>query len=159
VLLAKLDGFDQGADKWLAKQIAGDALPMAIILDLRDNDGGDADVIARTAGLFFADDRPLVRRIGAHENVQRLHGSGERAFRGKLAILVGPESASGAEALAALIDESGRGVTVGQRTAGALTGASEYRLPDGGELSVAEFDIRTPSGRRLEGIGLQPHIL
>jgi carboxyl-terminal processing protease len=57
-----------------------------------------------------------------------------------------------------VIDESGRGITVGERTAGALTGASEYRLPDGGELSVAEFDIRTPGGKRLEGVGLEPRI-
>jgi C-terminal processing protease CtpA/Prc len=99
-----------------------------------------------------------VRRIERRENVQKLHGIGARAYVGPLAILVGPDSASGAEALAALVDESGRGVTVGERTAGALTGASEYKLPDGGQLSVAEFDIRTPAGRRLEGVGLEPHI-
>jgi carboxyl-terminal processing protease len=158
VLLAALDGFDPGDDRWLARSIGEGPAPSAVILDLRDNDGGDADVIASVAGLFFAEDRPLVRRIERRENVQKLHGIGARAYVGPLAILVGPDSASGAEALAALVDESGRGVTVGERTAGALTGASEYKLPDGGQLSVAEFDIRTPAGRRLEGVGLEPHI-
>ena len=158
ILLIALDGFDIGDDKWLARIIAEKPAPSAIILDLRDNDGGDADVIAKVAGRFFAEDRPLVGRLGRHENVQMLRGTGERAYRGPLAVLVGPDSASGAEALAALIDESGRGLTIGERTAGALTGASEYELPDGGQLSVAEFDIRTPGGRRLEGVGLEPHI-
>jgi carboxyl-terminal processing protease len=158
VLLAALDGFDPGDDKWLARTLDADPPPAAVILDLRDNDGGDADVLAKVAGLFFAEDRPLVHRIERRENVQKLHGTGKRAFLGPLAILVGPDSASGAEALAALIDESERGVTVGERTAGALTGASEYKLPDGGQLSVAEFDIRTPGGQRLEGVGLQPRI-
>jgi carboxyl-terminal processing protease len=158
ILLIALDGFDIGDDKWLARLIAEKPAPAAIILDLRDNGGGDADVIAKVAGRFFTEDRPLVRRLGRHENVQMLRGTGERAYRGPLAVLIGPDSASGAEALAALIDESGRGLTIGERTAGALTGASEYKLPDGGQLSVAEFDIRTPAGRRLEGIGLEPRI-
>jgi len=158
VLLVALDGFNRGDDKWLARTLEDGPSPSAVILDLRDNDGGDADVIARVAGLFFEDDRPLVRRIERKENVQKLHGTGDRAYAGPLAVLVGPDSASGAEALAALVDESGRGTTVGERTAGALTGASEYKLPDGGQLSVAEFDIRTPAGKRLEGVGLEPRI-
>ena len=158
VLLVALDGFDRGDDKWLARALEDGSPPSAVILDLRDNDGGDADVIAKVAGLFFAQDRPLVRRIERKENIQTLHGTGSRAYSGPLALLVGPTSASGAEALAALIDESGRGITIGERTAGALTGASEYRLPDGGQLSVAEFDIRTPGGKRLEGVGLEPRI-
>ena len=158
VLLVALDGFNPGDDKWLARTLEDGPRPSAVILDLRDNDGGDADVIAKVAGLFFAEDRPLVQRIERRQNVQKLHGTGRRAYLGPLAILVGADSASGAEALAALVDESGRGITVGERTAGALTGASEYRLPDGGQLSVAEFDIRTPGGRRLEGVGLEPRI-
>ena len=158
VLLIALDGFDPGDDKWLARTLDDGAPPAAVILDLRDNDGGDADVLARVAGLFFAEDRPLVHRIERKDEVQKLRGTGKRAYLGPLAVLVGPDSASGAEALAALVDESGRGITVGERTAGALTGASEYKLPDGGQLSVAEFDIRTPGGKRLEGVGLQPRI-
>jgi carboxyl-terminal processing protease len=157
VLLVAMDGFDPGADRWLARTLAASP-PSAVILDLRDNDGGDADVIAKVAGLFFSEDRPLVRRVARGETTQMLRGTGRKAYLGPLAILVGPTSASGAEALAAVIDESKRGVTVGERTAGALTGASEYKLPDGGQLSVAEFDIRTPDGRRLEGVGLEPRI-
>jgi carboxyl-terminal processing protease len=158
VLLVALDGFNPGDDKWLARELDEGPPPSAVVLDLRDNDGGDADVIARVAGLFFAEDRPLVQRIERKQNIQKLHGTGRHAYLGPLAVLVGSDSASGAEALAALIDESGRGITVGERTAGALTGASEYKLPDGGQLSVAEFDIRTPGGKRLEGVGLEPRI-
>jgi carboxyl-terminal processing protease len=158
VLLIGLDGFDPGADRWMRSEIAH-AAPAGVILDLRQNDGGDADVIARVAGLFYGEDRPLVQRIAARETVQSTRGAGARSFFGPLVVLVGPDSASGAEALAALIDESKRGTTVGQRTAGALTGAANYRLPDGGELSVAEFDIRTPGGQRLEGVGFTPRVV
>jgi C-terminal processing protease CtpA/Prc len=158
ILLLGLDGFDRGDDRWLADQLSEQPAPAGVILDLRNNGGGDADVIAKVAGLFFAENRLLVRRIAAHESDQATRGAGRHSWLGPLALLVGPDSASGAEALAALIEESDRGLTIGQRTAGALTGAAEYALPDGGMISVAEFDIRTGAGHRLEGIGFSPRI-
>ena len=158
ILLLALDGFEPGDDRWIGDWLADDPPPAGVILDLRANGGGDADVLARVAGKFFADDRPLVVRVTDRAREQHLRGSGARAYIGPLAVLVGPDSASGAEALAALIDESKRGVTIGQRTAGALTGASDYRLPDGGALTVAEFDIRTPGGTRIEGVGVAPRL-
>jgi C-terminal processing protease CtpA/Prc len=158
ILLLGLDGFDRGDDRWLADHLSEQPAPAGVILDLRNNGGGDAEVIAKVAGLFFARNRVLVRRIATHESDQETRGAGARSWLGPLAVLVGPNSASGAEALAALIDESQRGLTIGQRTAGALTGAAEYSLPDGGMISVAEFDIRTGAGRRLEGTGFTPRI-
>jgi carboxyl-terminal processing protease len=158
ILLVGLDGFDGDDAHWIADTLREQPAPAGVILDLRRNGGGDAEVIARVAGLFFAENRPLVIRVGQRRAEQGTRGAGPGSWLGPLAVLIGPDSASGAEALAALIDETGRGVTVGQRTAGALTGASDYRLPDGGELSVAEFDIRTPGGKRLEGVGLTPRI-
>lgn len=156
VLLIGLDGFDDRPERWIADEIAA-ADPSAVILDLRENYGGEAVSVARVAGGFFTQKQTLLRRIGRKGplDVPTL-GAGRRAYAGPLAILVGPRTASGAEAIAAAVEESGRGITVGQRTAGALTGAARFPLPDGGELSVAEFDIRTPGDRRLEGVGFTP---
>ena len=158
ILLLGLDGFDGDDAHWLADSLREQPAPAGVILDLRRNQGGDADVIARVAGLFFAENRPLVIRVGLRRAEQATRGAGPDSWLGPLAVLIGPNSASGAEALAALIDETRRGPTIGERTAGALTGASDFRLPDGGELTVAEFDIRTPGGQRLEGVGLKPRI-
>jgi len=158
LLLIGLDQFEPKDARWVADQINEQPALAGVILDLRRNSGGDADVIARVAGLFYAEDRPLVVRVGVKHPLQMTRGAGPNSWLGPLAVLVGPISASGAEALAALIDESGRGTTIGERTAGALTGAADYRLPDGGELTVAEFDIRTPGGQRLEGVGFKPRV-
>ncbi|MDB5690138.1 MAG: C-terminal processing protease CtpA/Prc, contains a domain [Sphingomonas bacterium] len=156
VLLIGLDWFDGRPDRWIADEIAV-ADPAAVILDLRENYGGEAVSVARVAGGFFSRKQTLLRRIGRKGplDVPTL-GAGRRAFAGPLAVLVGPRTASGAEAIAAAVEESGRGITIGQRTAGALTGAARFSLPDGGELSVAEFDIRTSADRRLEGVGFTP---
>ncbi len=161
VLLVTLDGFVGRDDRQIAAALRDGPEPAAVILDLRDNDGGEEEAAARVAGLFFAEKHTLLRRIDRHhEDKVPIEGAGERSFTGPLAVLVGPRSASAAEALAALLDESGRATSVGERTAGALTGASLEPLADGGQLSLADFDVRTPGGKRIEGVGYTPaHIV
>ena len=156
MLLLTIDTFEGPADRWLRAQIADDP-PAALILDLRENDGGEADVVGRVAGAFFAGKQTLLRRTDRkRERDVPVLGTGRNAYRGPIAVLVGRRSASGAEALAALVAETGRGITLGERTSGALTGAALEDLPDGGQLSIAVFDIRTPAGRRIEGTGFTP---
>lgn len=160
-LLLAIDDFTMDAARWLRERLEEGPPPPAVILDLRENGGGDADAIARIAGRFFLERHTLLRRTyrDGFEDVP-IAGAGSRAYAGPLAVLVGPRSASGAEAIAALVEETGRGVTVGERTSGALTGAAEETLPDGGLLSIAVFDIRTGQGKRIEGTGFTPgHIV
>ncbi|WP_156677785.1 S41 family peptidase [Sphingomonas profundi] len=159
VLLLAFDQFVGGDDRWIARELAGAPRPRAVILDLRENEGGEADVLDRVAGLFV-DRRSVVLRLTARRTRdETTAGAGARAWLGPLAILVGPRTASAGEALAAFLGESGRATTVGERTAGALTAGATYRLPDGGRLTVAEHDIRTPGGARLEGAGYLPGIV
>ncbi len=154
VLLLAFDQFAPGDDRWLRREITEASEPSAIILDLRENEGGEAEVLDRIAGLFVAG-RQVVLRLNARTE-RRERSSGDVIWPGPLALLIGPRTASAAEALAAFLDETGRAQTVGERTAGALTAGVEHRLPDGGRLTVAEYDIRTPAGTRLEGVGLTP---
>jgi carboxyl-terminal processing protease len=158
VLLLRIDGFYPGVDRWVFRQLANGAAPRAVILDLRENGGGDAAVTARVAGAFFAKPRLMLVRSGRDAGEDEVLAAGSRAYAGPLVVLVGRRSASAAEVLAALIGGSGRGKTVGERTAGELTGAAHYRLPDGGQLSVATSDVRMPNGLRIEGVGYTPEI-
>ncbi|SFR83096.1 S41 family peptidase [Sphingomonas jatrophae] len=156
VIHLTLDTFERGADRWIRDEIE-QAQPRAVVLDLRENYGGEAIAIARVAGAFFAEKRTLLVRQGRGKATDvPILGYGSRSWTGPLAVLVGPRSASGAELLAALVAESGRGATLGERTSGAVTGATLYDLPGGGQLSVAVFDIRTAGGTRLEGRGFTP---
>lgn len=158
VLLLRIDEFDPGVEQWVAQQLAWTPAPRAVVLDLRENDGGDALVTARVAGAFFAKKRVMLVRTGRESGEDEVRAAGSRAYTGPLVVLVGRRSASAAEAFAALVGSSGRGTTVGDRTAGALTGAAHFRLPDGGTLSVATSDVHMPDGERLEGVGYKPEI-
>ena len=158
VLLLAFDQFATGDDRWIAHELAAVPPPRAVILDLRENEGGEAGILDRIAGMFMGP-RSVVLQLSAWRTRDETT-RGRALWHGPLAVLVGPRTASAGEALAAFLAESRRGETVGERTAGALTAGAEHRLPDGGRLTVAEEDIRTPGGVRLEGRGFVPrHIV
>ena len=156
ILVLAFDQFDPGDDRWIADAIAGTPNLRGVILDLRENSGGRDDVLDKIAGLFSPSRKLLIRLIGRKTIEEKTRGAGPHAYSGPLAVIVGPDTASAAEILAAFLSESGRAYTVGEHSAGAVTGGVDYRLPGGGRLTIAEYDIRTAGGTRLEGSGFTP---
>jgi len=71
-------------------------------------------------------------------------------------LLVDGETGSGAEVLAAAVREYGVADLVGVRTAGRVGIATTMGLPDGSAAQVTTQRILTPSGARLDGVGLEP---
>ena len=56
------------------------------------------------------------------------------------------------------IRRSRRGWLVGERTEGAVLGASFHRLPDGSVLEIAAMEVPVAGARLgLEGVGVVPH--
>src|SRR5690606_40675899 len=72
--------------------------------------------------------------------------------------LVNAATASTAEILAARLQESRRAVVVGSRTAGAVVASRSFPLPDGGALQIGMGEVRLPSGRALDGVGVTPDV-
>lgn len=155
LLLLAFDQFDPGTDRWIRRAIDSTPGLRGVILDLRGNSGGRDDVLDKVAGLFTRERRVLIRLSGKRDIEERTRGSGAHAYLGPLAVIVGPDTASAAEILAYFLDENGA-FTVGQRSAGAVTGGVDHSLPGGGRITIAEYDIRTASGKRLEGDGFTP---
>jgi len=89
----------------------------------------------------------------------------EKPWTGKLAVLIDRRSASGAEILAAAIQQNGRGLLLGDRTVGAVQLASVQvnkvgvdRLVFFGTM-VAEAEYELEGGRKIEGVGVMPDFL
>lgn len=156
LLLLTFNQFDPGDDRWIARSIAETPGLRGVILDLRGNGGGRDDVLDKVAGLFTTRREVLIRLTGKKVIEEKTRGAGPDSYQGPLAVIVGPNTASAAEILAFFLGESGRAHTVGERSAGAVTGGVDYKLPGGGQLTVAEYDIRTANGTRLEGNGFTP---
>ncbi|ATE65631.1 S41 family peptidase [Rhizorhabdus dicambivorans] len=156
LLLLRFNQFDPGDDRWIRDEIRSMPGLRGVILDLRDNGGGRDDVLDRIAGLFSPRKALLIRLNGRRDIEETTRGAGPDAYQGPLAVIVGPDTASAAEILAFYLAESRRAYTVGERSAGSVTGGVDHDLPGGGRLTVAEYDIRTASGTRLEGNGFTP---
>jgi carboxyl-terminal processing protease len=163
VVIARLPDFNDHSaiDRVMGK--AGDAA--TLILDLRGNSGGAETGLQRLAGHVF-DRRLVIATIHKRDEARVLESRPARhPFAGRLYVLIDSKSASAAEAFARLIQLEGRGMVVGDRSAGLVMRSSTYSLSLGAGrqvfygLSITDADVIEPDGARLEGHGVQPDAL
>lgn len=135
-----------------------------IVIDLRGNPGGLGGMAMGVGGHFFTEPISLgtmTTRTGEIEfrvNPRRVTADGRivEPFRGRVAILLDPLSASTTEIFAAGLQEPGRARVFGQPSAGAALPSVATRLPNGDVLLYAMADFQTPGGTRIEGRGVLP---
>jgi carboxyl-terminal processing protease len=152
-LLLRFDAFDAASADWVIDQLRS-APSEGVLLDLRRNSGGRSLAEHRVLGALLGPDLTMGVNLDGRRRVQRSMGT--KVYAGPLAVLVGANSASAAEASAAALRYHGRAIIVGQRTAGALLVSRDFRLPGGGSIQIPVADYFTPSGERLEGQGVVP---
>ena len=135
----------------------------ALILDLRGNGGGAIEALTRLVGSNFDRDvkvGDMKRRKETKPLIAKTRG--DRAFGGKIVVLVDSESASSAELFARTLQLEKRGVVIGDRTAGAvmISIAHYYELGNNYIVrygaSVTDADIIMPDGASLETAGVTP---
>ena len=98
-----------------------------LILDLRGNSGGWVTTINRLLSNLFDKDVKIgdtKSRKGLKPEIAKTRG--EKAYDGKLIILVDSRSASASEVLARTIQLEKRGTIIGDRTAGAVMTSRKY---------------------------------
>lgn len=140
----------------------------ALVIDLRENGGGETQSMADLASTLLPAGLSLGRftdRTGAVwlEPYTRaaLVSTADRfeRFGRPVVLLTGARTASAAEVFAATLRETNRAAVIGEATCGCVLGIRRrHRLPDGGVLDVSEMDYHTAAGTRLEGAGLRPDV-
>jgi len=124
-----------------------------LVLDLRYAGGNDYAAAAAVADLFVKKECSLLNwGTGMVQSKPRNH-----AISVPVAALVNRQTAGAAEALAALVRETGVGLTLGAKTAGQAMMAQEYPLKNGDRLWIATAPIQLGDGSTLSE-GLQPDI-
>jgi carboxyl-terminal processing protease len=129
-----------------------------LVIDLRGNRGGLLGLIYGMGGLL--ETRPVSfgimrTRAGWHELTVI---PSRHAYRGRLVVLIDAETQSAAEIFAGGVQASGRGVVVGQRSAGATLPSASKELPTGAVLQYAFADFVTANGTLIEGSGVEPNL-
>lgn len=127
------------------------------VLDLRNDGGGYLDAMTAVASRFLPKGAPLlVSRTRGGDSTTRTDGSQHLPARPLVAI-VNAGTASAAEILAAALQENGRALVIGQKSAGVANAANRDALPDGGGISITVVQSLTPLLKRpLDGQGVQP---
>lgn len=137
-----------------------------LVIDLRNNGGGEADAMTEAASAFLPAGKNLGRftdRAGRIAFEPRTRAAMLMAadpitpFRPPVVILTSERTSSAAEIFVAALKGARRATIMGTPTCGCVLAIRRrHILPDGGELDVSEMDYRTASGARLEGAGVVP---
>jgi len=159
VELLRITAFTGGVGRWVRDQIASAHAHhvSGIVLDLRDNPGGLLDEAVETASVFL-DGGPVVSYVhrGSPPQVLDALGVGDTSI--PLVVLVDGGTASAAEIVAGALQDRGRAVIVGSRTFGKGSIQRPTELPDGSGFEVTVGQYLTPSGRALDGVGIEPDV-
>ena len=160
MLYLRFDHFSDESAEWFSNELARNHDAPGVIIDLRNNRGGQLSALRQILRNFYRKNYTLGREIHRDGGARaiRLAGMGRRAYQGSVVVLTDHSSQSAAEVLAAAMQESGRGVVVGRTTAGNVLVSHRKPLPDGGELRISTRDYVTAGGRRLEGRGVSPNV-
>jgi carboxyl-terminal processing protease len=124
-----------------------------MVLDLRYAGGNDYAAAAAVADLFVKKQCPLMNwGAGMAQSKPK-----SDAIPVPLAALVNHQTAGAAEALAALVRQTGTGLILGGKTAGQAMMAQEYPLKNGDRLRIATAPIQLGDGSAMSG-GVHPDI-
>lgn len=156
----RFDQFEGRDRRWLSRELKAHADAPGVIVDLRQNPGGETFSLGISIGEFFdraVDCGTFISRSG-RRSVKTSWQLGSANYRGRVVVLVDSATGSAAEIFAAVLQDHGRATLVGRRTSGAVLASWFYSLPDGGQLQLSREDYVAPQGRRIEGVGIEPDL-
>lgn len=130
-----------------------------IIIDLRGNPGGQAEMISGMAGWLIKEKGKYFGAIRMRDNELKLIiRPRPEVYTGSVAILVDGLSVCASEIFAGGLRDLGRARIFGSHTAGAALGGNIERLPNGDGFMYAFANYVTAGGQVIEGNGLIPDV-
>ncbi len=131
-----------------------------LVIDLRNNPGGlleagvaVADLLLESGTIVTADGRAQDARF------KMTAEPGDLLAGAPVVVLVNGASASAAEILAGALQDNGRALLVGRRTFGKGSVQTVMPLSQGRAIKLTTSHYFTPSGRSIDGRGIDPDVL
>ncbi|MCL5093856.1 MAG: S41 family peptidase [Patescibacteria group bacterium] len=161
--IIEVSSFDENTAQ-LMKEATNDLLSKnvkGLILDLRDNPGGLLDSAISVSSEFVKNGVVVIERKqdGSNQEVFKASGNG-KLTDGKipLTVLVNGGSASASEIVAGAIQDTKRGVLIGEKTFGKGSVQQIESLGNSGSLRITIAHWYTPNNRNIDKTGLTPDI-
>jgi C-terminal processing protease CtpA/Prc len=136
-----------------------------LILDLRGNGGGYVLALEALAGYFVDSDTKIADLKGRKPmKPQMARSRGSKVYRGKLVVLVDSRSGSASEIFARFVQINGRGVVIGDQSAGAVMQSRGVPMSLGVNsivpygMNLTNADVIMSDGVSLEHTGVTPQL-
>ena len=128
----------------------------SLIIDLRDNPGGDFELVCEIADellpeclITYTEDKN-----GKREDIK----SDAECIDVPIAVLINGGSASAAEILTGALKDNGKATVIGTKSYGKGIVQSIFSFTDGSGMSITTAKYFTPNGICIHGIGIEPDI-
>jgi len=161
----RITSFTEQSDKGLKKAFAkfdkelGDDL-QGVVLDLRNNPGGLLDQAVAISDAFLEKGEIVSTRSRDLEDTSRYNARPGDLAQGKpVVVLVNGGSASASEIVAGALQDHRRAIILGTRSFGKGSVQTIMPLPGFGAMRLTTARYYTPSGRSIQGEGIDPDIL
>jgi carboxyl-terminal processing protease len=149
----RITEFDQPTGKLVRESIenlGGSAL-QGLILDLRDNPGGDVTAATDTASLFLATDQLIFTSQGRSSKPEEIRvPKYNRPYTFPIVILVNEKTASASEIVSGALQDHDRAVILGEPTYGKGLVQQVYPLSSHAGMALTTAFYYTPSGRSIQ---------
>lgn len=159
--MIRIGAFTRGTGREIRAAVTGrspsERAKGGVLLDLRGNPGGLLDEAVQTASAFLPGG-PVVTYEPRGAPVQRRTVTTPGDAETPLVVLVDAGTASAAEIVAGSLRDRDRAVIVGSRTYGKGSVQETLKLADGSAIELTVGRYRTPGGRNLDGVGIEPDV-
>src|SRR6516225_2739531 len=160
----RIAGFDGGTQAALAAAVQGlrqkiGSKLIGLILDLRNNPGGGFDAAVAVADAFIDKGDIVVVKGRKPTSVKRISATpGDLAKGLPLVALVNGGTAREAELVAGALQDNHRALLLGSKTFGESSIISVLPIPGNGAIRLTTARFSTPTGRQIQGKGLEPDL-
>ncbi len=127
-----------------------------VILDLRDNGGGEVNSAVEIARIFVPEG-PIVHVVSADGSVDTRNAT-EAQLDVPMVVLVNENTASASEILAGALKDSDTAKLVGTQTFGKGLVQGVYQYADGTAMKITEAKYLTPNKNDINGVGINPDV-
>lgn len=146
--------FTEAVTRFVAQEVDG------VIVDLRGNPGGIGGMVMGMAGHFVSEPGRSLGEMKMRTAELRFVANPRADFQrfdGPVVVLIDELSASTSEVFAAGMKDAASARVIGTTSAGMALPSIIESLPNGDRIQFATADLTAPDGRRLEGLGVEPH--
>ncbi len=147
-----LSQFEKALEDLTAQGMTG------LVIDLRDNPGGNLSTVCEMADLILPAGRIVYTQTKDGER-DFYYSDDARKLEVPLAVLINGNSASASEIFAGAIQDYEWGTIVGTTSFGKGIVQQLFSLPDGTCLKMTTSEYFTPNDRNIHGTGIEPDVV